>query len=160
MICCFGNLSNPGGFYFLILMINEFFYMTSLGRCTCQKIRDLPGYLVAEIFARLSSNRCCLLTIWAALKDWRQFMGNNAFRKLTLWHNSGKPFLGFFTNSFEDSRFIMSIILTQPCWKNCQCFRIIDVDLNLHSEYMSWHAALVGFYLIVLYLYTRSMSGI
>ena len=41
-------------------------------------------------------------------------MGSDAFKKLTLAHNEGMPFLGFFTNSSEDKRFISDHNL-DPC---------------------------------------------
>ena len=67
---------------------------------------ELPEDLAAEIFVRLPPYPRCVLTISATRKNWRQFMGSNYFRKLSLLHNGGIPLLGFYTNSSEDKQFI------------------------------------------------------
>ena len=75
-------------------------------RCTYTTINELPEDLLAEILVRIPPYPSRVLTISGAHKNWRKLMGSNGFRKLTLSHNGGMPLLGFFTNSFEDRRFI------------------------------------------------------
>ena len=79
---------------------------TSSSRCTNTTINELLEELLAEILVRISPYPSCVLTISAAHKVWRQLMGSNGFRNLTLSRNRGMPLLGFFTNSSEDRRFI------------------------------------------------------
>ena len=79
---------------------------TSSKQCIYTKMDKLPEDLAAEIFVRLPPYPRCVLTISATRKNWRQFMGSNYFRKLSLSHNGGIPLLGFYTNSSEDKRFI------------------------------------------------------
>ena len=103
-LCCFIKL-----LYDALCFLHNFdalCYLRNPTRRTPTTIDELPEEVIAEILVRLPPHPTCLLTESGTKQAWRQCMGSNYFRKLTLSHNRGNPLLGFFTNNSEDNRFI------------------------------------------------------
>ena len=119
---------------------------TSFSRRTPTTINDLPEDVVSQILVRLPPHPTCLLAASGTKKAWRQCMGSNYFRKLTVSHNGGNPLLGFFTNNSEDNRFITEHDLHRPSCRSWQSRLNRTVPKS-----MSWDAVMVWCYSILQY---------
>ena len=97
MQCCLAHFNHT---------LSHLYYPTSLIGCTNTTINELPDDLVAEILVRLPPCPRHVLAISEACTKWRQLIGSNHFRTITLSHHGGFPLLGLFTNSTEDKRFV------------------------------------------------------
>ena len=69
----------------------------------------------------------------AACKMLRHITGSNCFRNITLSHHGGTLFLGFFSKSFEDQRFIIEHDLDPDIWESLK----MPVCLSLRENVLA-----------------------
>ena len=96
-------------------------------------IDELLEDVVAQILLWVPPHPRYLLMASDACKMLSHITGSNCFRNLTLSHHGGTLFLGFFSNSFEEKRFIIEHDLDPDIWETLK----MSVRLSLRENFLA-----------------------